>query len=65
MAVYRFPAGFRKSLLLFNLHRVLATGVSTVVVVEGFFDALAVHQAGYPAVVGLMGSSLSRKSTPY
>jgi DNA primase len=30
----------------------------TVVVVEGFFDAIAVHQAGYP-VVGLMGSTLS------
>jgi DNA primase len=29
-------------------------------VVEGFFDTLAVHQAGYPMVVGLMGSALSR-----
>lgn len=57
---YRFPAGFRKSLVLFNLHRALATGTSTVIVVEGFFDSLAVHQAGYPAVVGLMGSTLSR-----
>jgi hypothetical protein len=34
---YRFPAGFRKSLVLFNLHRALATGASTVIVVEGFF----------------------------
>ena len=58
---YRFPAGFRKSLVLFNLHRVLKTGARTVVVVEGFFDALAVHQAGYPAVVALMGSTLSRQ----
>ena len=30
------------------------------IVVEGFFDAIAVHQAGYPAVVALMGSTLSR-----
>jgi len=57
---YRFPAGFRKSLVLFNLHRVLKTGARTVIVVEGFFDALAVHQASYPAVVALMGSTLSR-----
>jgi DNA primase len=57
---YRFPTGFRKSLVLFNLHRVLKAGTRTVIVVEGFFDALAVHQAGYPAVVALMGSTLSR-----
>lgn len=58
---YRFPTGFRKSLVLFNLHRVLNAGARTVIVVEGFFDALAVHQAGYPAVVALMGSTLSRQ----
>jgi DNA primase len=58
---YRFPRGFRKSLVLFNLHRVLPIGARTVIVVEGFFDALAVHQAGYPAVVALMGSTLSRQ----
>lgn len=58
---YRFPTGFRKSLVLFNLHRVLKTGARTVIVVEGFFDALAMHQASYRAVVALMGSSLSRQ----
>jgi len=57
---YRFPAGFRKSLVLFNLHRALGTEARTVIVVEGFFDTLAVHQAGYPAVVALMGSTISR-----
>jgi len=56
---YRFPAGFRKSLVLFNLHRAIGPKPRTVVVVEGFFDAIAVHQAGYP-VVALMGSTLSR-----
>lgn len=56
---YRFPAGFRKSRVLFNLHRAIATNTSTVIVVEGFFDTIAVHQAGYPAVVALMGSTLS------
>ena len=54
---YRFPAGFRKSLVLFNLHRAIATHASTVIVVESFVDTIAVHQAGYP-VVGLMGSTL-------
>lgn len=56
---YRFPAGFKKSQVLFNLHRACATGARTVIVVEGFFDTFAVHQAGYPAVVALMGSTLS------
>jgi DNA primase len=56
---YRFPAGFRKSLVLFNLHRAIATNTSAAIVVEGFFDTIAVHQAGY-AVVGLMGSTLSK-----
>jgi DNA primase len=56
---YRFPKGFRKSLALFNLHRARATEARDVIVVEGFFDAFAVHQAGYPAVVALMGSTLS------
>ena len=56
---YRFPAGFRKSLILFNLHRAIATKTNTVIVVETFFDAIVVHQAGYPAVVALMGSTLS------
>jgi DNA primase len=57
---YRFPAGFRKSLVLFNLHRAIAAKTRAVIVVEGFFDAIAVHQAGYPAVVALMGATLSR-----
>jgi DNA primase len=52
---YKLPAGFHKSLELFNLHR--ATGPE-VILVEGFFDCMKVHQAGFPAVA-LMGSSLS------
>jgi hypothetical protein len=47
-------------MVLFNLHRVLITGARAVIVVEGFFDALNVHQAGCRAVVALMGSTLSR-----
>lgn len=55
---YRFPARFRKALVLFNLHRAAAAGKS-VVVVEGFFDCFKVHQAGLSCVVALMGCTLS------
>jgi 5S rRNA maturation endonuclease (ribonuclease M5) len=60
---YRFPAGFRKSRVLFNLDRAIQTGGPNVIVVEGFFDALKVHQAGHPAVVALMGSSFSQRQS--
>jgi DNA primase len=60
---YRFPAGFRKSQVLFNLDRAMQTGSRNVIVVEGFFDALKVHQAGHPAVVALMGSSFSQRQS--
>jgi DNA primase len=56
---YKLPAAFRKTLELFNLHRAAATDSETVVLVEGYFDCLRVHQAGLPSVVALMGSSLS------
>ena len=56
---YRFPAGFRKSGVVFNLHRAIQTNERSVIIVEGYFDAFKVHQAGYPSVAALMGSSLS------
>jgi len=56
---YKLPAGFRKGLELFNLQRAMATGGRIVIVVEGYFDCVRVHQAGFPCVVALMGSSLS------
>lgn len=58
---YKLPAGFHKAGVLFNLNRVLALKARRVVVVEGFFDAMKVHQAGFRAVVALMGSSVSRE----
>jgi DNA primase len=54
-----FRPAFRKSLELFNLHRALRSGARQVVVVEGFFDCMNLHQAGFPEVVALMGSVLS------
>jgi DNA primase len=56
---YKLPVGFRKAWELFNLQRAAATGSRTVIVVEGYFDCVRVHQAGFPCVVALMGSSLS------
>jgi DNA primase len=58
---YRFPAGFRKSAALFNYHRAAAGSHRGVVVVEGFFDCMRVHQAGFISVVALMGSALSQQ----
>src|SRR5665213_717263 len=54
---YKFPAGFHKSLELFNLHRV--KGELSVILIEGFFDCIKVTQAGYPCVA-LMGSTMSK-----
>ena len=57
---YKFPAGFKKTLVLYNLVRALkAPAPRRVVIVEGFFDTMKVYQAGFPYVVGLMGSTLS------
>ena len=56
---YKLPAGFRKALELFNRQRATVTGSKTVILVEGYFDCMRVHQAGFPWVVALMGSSLS------
>jgi DNA primase len=56
---YRFPAGFQKSQVLFNYHRARSAADKSVIVVEGFFDCMRVHQAGFPTVVALMGARLS------
>jgi DNA primase len=56
---YRFPAGFHKSQVLFNYHRARPIGERRVVIVEGFFDCMRVHQAGFYSVVALMGVRLS------
>lgn len=51
---------FRKSEFLFNGHRLNAP-LDDLVVVEGFFGAMWLHQAGYPNVVALMGASCSER----
>ena len=57
---YKLPAGFDRSRELFNLHcAAQADSRGVVIVVRGFFDAMKVHQAGFPSVIALMGPSLS------
>jgi DNA primase len=56
---YRLPESFRKGHVLFNLHRVLAREDHATVVVEGFMGCFKLHQAGFPSVVAVMGSTLS------
>ena len=57
---YKLPTGFRKSQELFNLDRAIKESPDKpLVIVEGFFDCMKLHQHGYKKVVAIMGSSLS------
>lgn len=49
-----------KSRTMWNLHRARSLS-SMVIVVEASFDAMRVHQAGYPNVVALLGGTLSKE----
>ena len=55
---YKLPPGFRKSMEIFNLDRAVKEPGS-LVIVEGFFGCMKLHQLGCKKVVALMGSSLS------
>jgi DNA primase len=57
---YKLPQGFRKSLELFNLDRAIKEpGEKPLVIVEGFFGCMTLHQHGHKKVVALMGSTMS------
>jgi len=56
---YKLPKQFQKSLELFNLHRAIAMKKRYVIVVEGYWSVIRLHQAGIPAVA-LMGTSVSQ-----
>ncbi len=59
---YKLPGGFKKSRVIFNLNRVGESAKERgLILVEGFFDCLWLHQCGFPNVVALMGSSLSER----
>jgi DNA primase len=55
---YRLPPGFKKSIVLYNLHRV--KGIEPLFVVEGFFSVMRLHKLGIHAIA-LMGRSLSQE----
>ena len=57
---YKLPQGFRKSLELFNIDRAGKEPPEvTMVIVEGFFGCMKLHQHGCRRVVALMGSTMS------
>lgn len=57
---YKFPKGFRKELVLYNLERIKALGVQEgLVLVEGFFSVLALAEHGIQHAVASMGCSIS------
>lgn len=57
---YKFPKGFRKDHVLYNYHRAKAEEKTAgLILVEGFFSVLKLHEAGLTNVVAPMGCELS------
>lgn len=50
-----------RSQTMFNLHRARKES-STIIVCESSFDAIRIHQAGFPNVVATLGGSLSKEN---
>ena len=57
---YKFPRGFNKSLVLFNLHRAQLE-TECLIIVEGFFGCFKIYQAGFQNTIALMGCSASKE----
>lgn len=55
---FKNSTNLAKSKTLFNIHRAKKIG-NVVIVVESNFDAIRVHQVGFPNVVATLGGSLS------
>jgi DNA primase len=57
---YKLPQGFRKGLEVFNIDRAMKEPREMpLVIVEGFFGCMKLHQHAIRKVVALMGSSMS------
>jgi len=60
---YKVPPGFKKSLEVFNLHRLLENRGEVdrfgLIIVESFFSVFWLHQCGYKNAAALMGKELS------
>ena len=50
-----------RSLTMFNIHRARKES-ATIIVCESSFDAIRIHQAGFPNVVATLGGSLSKEN---
>ena len=59
---YKFPKGFKKELVLYNLNRARAhlPELGFLIVVEGFFTVAKLYEHGFPNVVAVMGSDVSK-----
>lgn len=53
---YRLEKEFQKGRILYNAHNAIATGKTTVIIVEGFKALWSVYEAGYFNTVACMGS---------
>lgn len=56
---FKNSTGLPRNKTLFNIHRAKRMG-GTAIIVESSFDAIRVHQAGYPNVVATLGGSMSK-----
>src|SRR5579864_5792734 len=60
---YVYPVGFARDNYLFNLHRVMqSTRIKQsgrIIIVEDVLSCIALHGAGYPNTVALMGTEMS------
>lgn len=59
---YKNSKGASFSKTLFNIQKAIRAS-DTVAIVEGAFDAMRVHEAGYPCVVATLGGHLSKEQT--
>ena len=57
---YSFPKGFSKSLELWNIHRALTLESRFLVLVEGYWSTIRLHELGI-ATAALMGTSISEQ----
>jgi DNA primase len=56
---FKNSTGLPKNRTMFNLHRARKLS-SAVVIVESSFDAIKIHQAGFPNVVAALGGTMSK-----
>lgn len=58
---YKIEWAFEKARVLYNLWNARISGADTIIIVEGFKAAWAVHEAGFPCVVACMGSIITEE----